>query len=166
MGFAHVLGKVRKGSSPRWTLTGQGGRGYLEGQTPNSVWPKQKLVCIGTALTLCPSSPDCFFRLLQYCIQKWWCNPSWQLSETVHLHKRRSACHASGEPASIAIPSLANELLISTPRTAHYYVQLSPNPPTYSCLFPSPEWIWSKKVILVDMKYKGFRACLFFLSAE
>lgn len=114
-----VLERVRKILSPRWILTRQGGRGCLEGQTQNSVWPKRKLVCIGTALTLCPSYPGCFFHLLQYCIQKWWCNPSWQLSETVHLQRRRSTCYASGESVSITSPSLVNEVPISTPRTAH-----------------------------------------------
>lgn len=47
------------------------------------------------------------------------------------------------------------------------YIQLAPNPPTHSRLFPSPEQIWrSSKVTLVDVKYKGFRVCLFFLSSE
>lgn len=114
-----ILVRVRKVPSPRWTLTGQEGRRCLKGQTQNSLWPKQKLVCIGNALILCPSSPGCFFHLLQYCIQKRWCSPLWQLLETGHLHMRRSTYHALGETVSIVIPSLTSEVPISTPRTAH-----------------------------------------------
>lgn len=162
-----VLVRVRKVPSPRWTLTGQEGRGSLKGQTRNSVWPKQKLACIGTALTLCPSSPDCFFHLLQYCIQKWWCSPSWQLSETGHLHMRRRTYHTLGEQVSIVIPSLTKKSRFALQELPILYVQLAPNPPTRSCLFPSSEEIWrSRKVTLVDLKYKRFRACLYFLSAE